>query len=99
LVQSLWRFEIWTTPVLALHGEPGFSCDYMMCMRNLTTLYSLPVIVYDQIGIGRSSHVPERKGDGSFWTYELFLEELDAVIKRFRIGNSYSIVGQSWGGM
>jgi proline-specific peptidase len=86
-------------PVLALHGGPGFSCDYMMCMQDLTILYSLPVIIYDQIGIGRSSHVPEKKGDGSFWTCELFLEELDAVIKHFGIEDSYSIVGQSWGGM
>jgi len=53
-------------PVLVLHGGPGFSCDYMMCMRDLTTQYSIPVIVYDQIGIGRSSHLLERKVDGSF---------------------------------
>ncbi len=86
-------------PVLALHGGPGFSCYYMMCMRDLTTLYSIPVIIYDQIGIGRSSHVPEKKGDTSFWTCELFLDELDAVIKHFGIEDSYSVVGQSWGGM
>lgn len=86
-------------PVVALHGGPGFSCDYMMCMRDLTTLYSMPVIIYDQIGIGRSSHVPEKKGDASFWTCELFLDELDRVIKHFGIEDSYSLVGQSWGGM
>lgn len=86
-------------PVLALHGGPGFSCDYMMCMRDLTTQYSIPVIVYDQIGIGKSSHVLEKKGDGSFWNCELFLDELDTVIKYFGIGDNYSVVGQSWGGM
>jgi len=35
----------------------------------------------------------------SFWTCELFLEELDTVIKHFGIEDSYNIVGQSWGGM
>jgi proline-specific peptidase len=86
-------------PLVALHGGPGLSCDLMMCLRDLTSLYSIPVIVYDQIGIGRSSHVPEKKGDDSFWTCELFLNELDTVIEHFGIQDSYSIIGQSWGGM
>ena len=62
-------------------------------------LYSIPVIVYDQIGIGRLSHVTEKKGDRAFWKCELFFDELDTVIRHFGIEDSYSIVGQSWRGM
>jgi hypothetical protein len=49
-------------------------------MRDLTTLYSIPVIVYDQTGIGRSSHVPEKKDDRAFWKCELFFNELDTSL-------------------
>jgi len=56
----------------------------MICMWDLTTPHSMAVIAYDQIDIGRSSHVLEKEGDTSYWTCEQFLDELDTVIKIFR---------------
>jgi L-proline amide hydrolase len=86
-------------PVVALHGGPGFSSDYMSCLRDLTASYSIPVVIYDQLGIGQSSHIPEKKGDAAFWTCELFLDELDNVLAHLGIKDAYDMIGQSWGGM
>ncbi|KIJ26792.1 hypothetical protein M422DRAFT_272136 [Sphaerobolus stellatus SS14] len=52
----------------------GVSGDFAI---DLVSKYGLPVIVYDQIGNGKSTHVREKTGDGSFWTEELFCDELD----------------------
>jgi len=54
--------------------------------------------MYDQLGCGRSTHLPEKKGDHDFWTPELFLLELDNLLAHLGIQNDYDILGQSWGG-
>lgn len=54
--------------------------------------------MYDQLGCGRSTHLPEKKGDHDFWTPELFLLELDNLLAHIGIQNDYDILGQSWGG-
>jgi L-proline amide hydrolase len=56
-----------------------------------------PVIHYDQLGNGRSTHLPDRGAD--FWTVDLFLDELDNLLERLGIASSYHFLGQSWGGM
>jgi L-proline amide hydrolase len=56
-----------------------------------------PVIHYDQLGGGRSTHLPELGGD--FWTVDLFLEELDNLLTHLEIRDRYLLLGQSWGGM
>lgn len=60
--------------------------------------YNRPVILYDQMGCGKSTHYPEKKGDATFWTPELFIAELNNLTSYFNIP-SYDILGQSWGGM
>jgi L-proline amide hydrolase len=55
--------------------------------------------MYDQLGCGRSTHLPEKKGDGNFWTIGLFLSELDNLLSHLRIQDDYDILGQSWGGV
>jgi pimeloyl-ACP methyl ester carboxylesterase len=57
---------------------------------------SRPVIFYDQIGNGRSTHLPEKPT--SFWSIDLFVAELENVVRFFSLLN-YDIVGHSWGGM
>ena len=37
--------------------------------------------------------------DGKFWTVELFLAELDNLLKHLGIQDDYDLLGQSWGGM
>jgi pimeloyl-ACP methyl ester carboxylesterase len=55
--------------------------------------------MYDQLGIGKSTHLPEKMGDGKFWTVELFLAELNNLLSHLGIKDDYDLLGQSWGGM
>jgi pimeloyl-ACP methyl ester carboxylesterase len=54
--------------------------------------------MYDQIGCGRSTRLPEKLGDGSFWTIDLFLAELENLLSHLEIQDDYDLLGQSWGG-
>ena len=86
-------------PLIALHGGPGAASDYLFVFANITAAHGIPVIVYDQLGGGRSTHLPEKKGDASFWTVQLFLDELDNLLSHFKIQDDYDLLGHSWGGM
>lgn len=81
-------------PIIVLHGGPGFTHDYMDPLKDLSQ--NRPVIFYDQIGNGRSTHLPEKPT--SFWSIDLFVAELENVVKFFSLVR-YDIVGHSWGGM
>jgi proline-specific peptidase len=81
-------------PLLALHGGPGFSHNYMDSIKDLAS--TRPVIFYDQIGNGRSTHLDTQPD--SIWTVDLFLCELKNVIEFFGY-KSFDILGHSWGGM
>ena len=59
-------------------------------------LTSIPVVFYDQIGNGASSHCPGVPPD--FWTPELFMDELDNLLKSLGIYDDFDLLGQSWGG-
>ncbi|KZV87187.1 proline-specific peptidase [Exidia glandulosa HHB12029] len=88
------------TPLVALHGGPGVSMDYILSLSDLSLPpFSIPVVFYDQIGNGHSTHLPEKRGDASFWTDALFLAELDNVLKYLNIQDDYALWGSSWGGM
>lgn len=86
-------------PLIALHGGPGGASDYLNVFANITAIYGIPLIIYDQLGAGRSTHLPEKMGDGSFWTIQLFLDELDNLLAHFKIQDDYDLLGHSWGGM
>lgn len=83
------------TPVVVLHGGPGFSHDYLLPISDLST--SRPIIFYDQIGNSRSSHLPSKPT--SFWNVDLFIDELENVLKYFNIKDRFAIIGHSWGGI
>ncbi|TFL00923.1 proline iminopeptidase [Pterulicium gracile] len=88
------------TPLLALHGGPGFPSDYMSILG--PALAPRPVIIYDQLGNGRSTHLPETMGDTSFWTPELLLSELQNLVTGIGLDTrpgGYDVLGHSWGGM
>lgn len=88
------------TPLVAIHGGPGSTHHYILSLIDLAAIYSVPVIFYDQLGNGNSTHLPEKTGDaGSFWREELFLNELDNLLRHLNIQDNYSLLGQSWGGM
>jgi L-proline amide hydrolase len=84
------------TPLIILHGGPGAAHDYLDRYQQLAS-NGRAVINYDQFGCGLSTHCPARGAD--FWTVQLFLDELDALLSHLGIGHRYHVLGQSWGGM
>ncbi|KAI0193162.1 Alpha/Beta hydrolase protein [Astrocystis sublimbata] len=88
-------------PVLvALHGGPGAGHEYLSPLIDIYEKYSIPVVFYDQIGCGRSTHLREKAGDTTFWTFELFMQELDNLVDNLQLRTKgFHLIGQSWGGM
>jgi L-proline amide hydrolase len=84
------------TPLVVLHGGPGAAHDYALSIAGIAE-QGRAVVHYDQLGIGRSTHLPERGAD--FWTVQLFLDELDNLLAALGIADRYHLLGQSWGGM
>lgn len=85
-------------PLILLHGGPGASHDYLLPLVDLAP--ATPLIFYDQLGNGRSTHLPEKNGDEKFWTVELFMKELDNLIKHLGLQDRpIDVYGQSWGGV
>jgi L-proline amide hydrolase len=84
------------TPLVVLHGGPGAAHNYTLRIARLVE-QGRPVIHYDQLGIGNSTHLPDKGAD--FWTVQLFLDELDNLLAALGVADRYHILGQSWGGM
>jgi len=84
-------------PLIVLHGGPGLTRNYLDVHSTLTAEYDIPVILYDQLGNGQSTHLKEKAPE--FWTVDLFIEELENLIKYFGIQDGFSILGHSWGGI
>jgi len=84
------------TPLVTAHGGPGGTHDYLLTIADIARS-GRPVIHYDQIGNGRSTHLRDKGAD--FWTVDLFLDELDNLLQTLGIANDYHLLGQSWGGM
>ncbi|MFI1356033.1 proline iminopeptidase-family hydrolase [Streptomyces sp. NPDC020898] len=84
------------TPLVVLHGGPGAGHDYTLRIAGIVQ-QGRPVVHYDQLGIGRSTHLPDEGAD--FWTVQLFLDELDNLLRQLGIADAYHLLGQSWGGM
>ncbi len=80
------------TPLLTLHGGPGFPHDYMESLEGLADRRR--VIFFDQLGCGRS----DRPDDESLWTVKRFVEEVEAVRQALGL-ESFHLFGSSWGGM
>ena len=83
-------------PLVTLHGGPGGTHDYLVPYERLAA-GGRAVIFYDQLGAGRSTHLRDKGAD--FWTVELFLAELDNLLRHLGIEKGYHLLGQSWGGM
>jgi len=83
-------------PLVILHGGPGCTHDYVDAFIDVAAS-GHAVIHYDQLGNGRSTHLPDK--DPSFWTISLFLEELDNLLDHLQISDNYAILGHAWGGM
>ena len=83
-------------PLVIAHGGPGCTHDYVDTFRDIA-LSGRAVIHYDQLGNGRSTHLPQQPAD--FWQPALFLNELDNLLRYLDIADNYALLGQSWGSM
>lgn len=88
-------------PVLiTLHGGPGAGHKYLSSLLDIYDRHRIPILFYDQIGCGLSTHFREKMGDGNFWTIDLFIRELDNLIDTLGLrARGFFILGQSWGGV
>jgi proline-specific peptidase len=78
------------TPLLVLHGGPGFPSYYLKPLAQLAD--ERPVVFYDQLGAGHS----DRPTDASLWRISRFVEELQAVRDTLGLKEVY-LFGHSWG--
>ena len=85
------------TPLVVLHGGPGAASNYVEPIADLVAQTGRAVVLYDQVGCGRSQHLPDAPVE--FWTPQLFKDEIAAVTSHFGISGRYAVCGQSWGGM
>ncbi|MFI0353842.1 proline iminopeptidase-family hydrolase [Actinomadura sp. 9N407] len=83
-------------PVIVCHGGPGMTHDYLLPVADLVGR-GHACVFYDQFGNGRSGHRPDAPAD--FWTVELFVDELAALIEHVSPPDGYHLLGHSWGGM
>jgi L-proline amide hydrolase len=84
-------------PLVLLHGGPGSAHDYLEPLSELADIGDRACVFYDQIGCGRSQHLPDAPRE--FWTVDLFCRELEALLAHLGIDDRYHVLGQSWGGM
>jgi L-proline amide hydrolase len=78
-------------PLLALHGGPGSTHHYFAPLETLAD--ERPVVLYDQIGCGKSDCPADIE-----WSVELFRDEVDAVRAELELERIH-LLGTSWGGM
>src|SRR3989344_7726374 len=79
-----------TTPLIVLHGGPGYPHDYLEPLEDLAD--ERQIIFYDQLGCGNS----ERPDDDALWAVSRFVQELRSVIEGLGI-EQYHLLGHSWG--
>lgn len=81
--------------IVVVHGGPGSTHDYLLRLSELAE-HGWPVVHYDQLGNGGSTHLPDRAAE--FWTVELFEAELSNLVSSLGLPSGYVLFGQSWGG-
>jgi proline iminopeptidase len=98
------QYKVWTKTIkaqgqrrmtlLALHGGPGFTHNYLEALEDFLPEAGIALIYYDQLGCGNSD-IPD---DTSLWTIERYRQEVEEV--RAALGlEEFVLYGQSWGGM
>jgi L-proline amide hydrolase len=99
-VETWWRvvgdIGFGPAPLVVLHGGPGATHDYLTPLDAIHEVDSRPVVFYDQLGNGRSTHLPDRGVE--FWTVDLFVRELRTLLADLGISGRHHVLGQSWGG-
>lgn len=78
------------TPLITLHGGPGYPHGYLEPLEDISNERS--IIYYDQLGCGDSDWVDDK----SLWTVEHFVEELQQIVDSLSL-QEYHLLGHSWG--
>ena len=81
-------------PLLLLHGGPGSGHDYFEVLDRLSEEDGRQIVMYDQLGCGRSY----LDGHPELWKMETWMEELKALRQQLHLEKLH-LLGQSWGGM
>lgn len=83
------------TMLVVLHGGPGVDYRSMLNYSSLAN-EGYFVVFYDQRGSGLSKRHPAND-----YSIQIFIDDLDAVIKHYKTGEEQSVVllGHSWGAM
>lgn len=79
--------------ILALHGGPGATHDYLLSMADLAS-HGYRITFYDQLGCGRSQ-LPK---NNALFVPERYVEEVEEFRKKMKLGKPH-VIGSSWGGM
>ena len=78
------------TPVVLLHGGPGFSSYYLKPLEELGD--ERIVVRYDQLGSGKS----DTASDTTLFTIDHFVTELDSLRAHLGVAK-WHVLGHSWG--
>ena len=79
------------TPLVCLHGGPGSTHNYFRPLERLAD--ERPIVLYDQLGCGRSD-----RPDDVTWSLATFTDELDDLREHLGLDRIH-LLGTSWGGM
>jgi pimeloyl-ACP methyl ester carboxylesterase len=80
--------------LIAIHGGPGNSSDYMVSLGQLAG-DELAVVIYDQRGTGRSTNPGDNPAN---YTLPKYVEDVEAI--REAVGaERIFVLGHSWGGV
>lgn len=78
------------TPLVCLHGGPGSTSKRYYHLSEIAK--ERPVIMFDQLGTGRSDH----HQDTSLLKVDLFVEQVKAIKSALHL-NEFYLLGASWG--
>lgn len=83
------------TPLLMLHGGPGSTHNSFELFDEMAILDDRPIIMYDQIGSGKSMI---EKNHLELWKKETWVNELINLREKLNLKEIH-LLGHSWGGM
>jgi proline iminopeptidase len=81
------------TTILTLHGGPGSSHDYLLCLSDLER-WGYRVVFFDQLGCGQSEIPPGT----DLFTLEHHVEETEGIRSELGLGRVH-LLGSSYGGL
>lgn len=82
-------------PLILLHGGPGSTHNYFEVLDCVADKTNRQVIMYDQLGCGRSS-LPDETPE--VYNASIWMKELQNLREQLHV-SEFHILGQSWGGM